>query len=278
MNKIAFLVEIVDNIEQAGDLITALATYDEVFVSFGSLEDKETMTQVFTKNPNVHLLDENLKVIQGTLSVSRTYMILLKAAIECGNFCAYIPLNEYSLPIVNREEIFSFINAHPNTDVNYAICEDDLPGFRRLMRTFVIGTKGVIKGVESASSTFLKIGKFIYVLGIRKKNIAEKLYCGQVWSIMCHKTAKMLVDNLYECSENYYLSWFSEDSYFSTFIRKYSKKVLNKKVCNEGEKEFGNLSLDLDSDEIVQKGDWFFVNRAIKENYPKVYKSYLKKY
>jgi len=97
--KIAYLMQVKSNVNQAGALIQALATYDDVFVSFGELKDKDMLAEAFFSNPNVTIITEHCFVATGGLSVPRTWLILLHNALKKGNYAAYIPVNEFSVPL-----------------------------------------------------------------------------------------------------------------------------------------------------------------------------------
>ena len=279
--KIAYLLQVRDDIQQAGHTIEALATYDDVYVSFSNEKTKEKLKVIFNHNPNVHFTNENYLTIHGDLSRTRTWLLQLVQAIEKQTYLAYINVDEFSLPITTHDKLMNYINENPNTDFIETISEENVSGLRVLMENYTIATNDIrFETNEKFRNRYIKLGYFLRKLNLKKKTIPFKLYQGPCWFVLCHSTAQKIVENMYECSENFCHSAYSEEVYFGSIIQKYSTNVINKCLTYLSPKfthaQDSSIVAKTDFENINE--DHYFVNKANREDYPELYDMYIKQY
>lgn len=279
--KIAYLLQIRENHEQAGHIISALSTYDDVFVSFYDEKSRNDLKAAFKSNSNVHFSEENYPMMVGDLSRPRIWLLLLIQALSTGNYCAYINIDEFTCPLVSRDSIIEFFRKSPNVDYVQATHEDQLPDFRNRMQLITIGTNDLgFKEHEWFRNNCYKFGKFLRLIGIKRKRIPFDLYQGPSWFVLSHPTAQLIADQMQECSGNFVHSWFSEEVYFQSVIHKYGVNVQNE-CCTYLSPAWKTTieSVSVHPDEFEHARETkLFANKVVRSEYPEIFDEFIANY
>ena len=279
--KIAYLMQIRDNILQAAHIITALASYeDDVFIASYDLDASRPLTKEFKNNPHVFFINENYEFMEGSLSIPRVWLLLLTKAVDNDKYDAYINVNEYTLPIISREKLEEQLLKKPDYDFIQYTSEDQMPEIRKKYQKFHIGP-GDPRYIKEPKfrKRMNQISNFLYLIHIRRKTIPFKLFYGPCWFILSHATATKLTTNIAECSNYFNLAIFSQEVYFQSAIHKYSDHIINNCVVLLDSKWHPNFFANfVKLENIPTDTTKFFANKVQRIDNPELFDKFIELY
>jgi hypothetical protein len=278
--KIAYLMQVRENIIQAAHTITALSTYDDVFVTCFDFDEGRPLAKQFQDNSNVHFINENYEFMEGSLSIPRVWLLLLHNALSFGPYGAYINISEYTLPIISRDDLEKELLDSRDYDMIQYTSEKQVPNLRDNYQKFSIGPSDPrYSKDEKFRKRMLKLSSFVYSIHVRRKKIPFELYQGPCWFVLSHDTAVKIDENMEECSSNFNLSFFSQEVYFQSAINKYSDKIINKCVVlldRAWEPKF--FSKTVSNQQLEDNDSKYFAYMVKREDNQEIYDKYIEQY
>jgi len=261
--KIAYLMQVRDDINQAAHTITALATYDDVYVTCYDFDEARPLARRFMNNNNVHFINENYEFMEGSLSIPRVWLMLLHEALKNGPYGAYINVTEYTLPIRSRDELEKIIIENRGSDFIQSESEKEVTGLRHKYQKYSIGPTDPRYSTEPKfKKNMERLSSFVYSIHVRRKKIPMEIFQGPCWFILSQETAKKIDENMGECSDYFNLSFFAQEVYFHSAINKYSDNIINECIVlldRKWEPDF--FPEFVANDKIENNNSKFFVNK-----------------
>ncbi len=221
--KIAYLIhsycgydELIENVNQL------IAQGDHVFIMINDNSLREKIYFVYGESRYVHVSRVQEFAQEGDLSMARGTILQLQEAVNTTDCEYFINLTHGMMPIRPRNEIIELLSAQPYKDYYYIDKDEkDSPSIRDDVTKYYLFTNLLSFPTKASTRKFCRINaNFLAKLGIKKKS-KENFLFGSPWFMLCRKSATILAQNFPYVSETFKYSWYSEQLYIPTMMKKF---------------------------------------------------------
>lgn len=227
--RIAYLIHYMNkNYEELTEnLDTLLNAGDDCFLIINDNDLRDELLLAYADEPRMHLVHKQEAALPGDLSMARGTIIQMIDALEFEEennitYDYFINLTDGMLPVKNKKAIEAYLNQYPNQDIYYVekTSEED-PELMKRFEEYAFFTNSmdfqkskIIRGMNKLTSNV--------VHNFKQRTLEDTLVLSYPWFVLTHESAKVLVDNLSYCSDNFKMCLYPEELTIGTMLRKFS--------------------------------------------------------
>lgn len=229
--KICYLLQGRDDFEKALQMADALGKEDFVVLGLNDTGWRDEATFAFAKNANVRVSTTTNFASLGDLSSIRSWLYQMKEAVENFDFDYVINITEFTMPILNRQEIEQRLAEHLPNNL-FTITNDSTdPQIKAMVERYYTGTNAMqFAAKESYRNRHFFLSKIWRALGIKRK-LDFTVYVGDPWFCLNFETARILSEKFAFASEHFLLSWFPETYVIQTMWKQFASDQPRKDIC-----------------------------------------------
>lgn len=220
--KIAYLVHSYREYDELVETIDQLIKQgDHVFIMINDNDLREQIHFVYAESSKVHISSIQEFAQEGDLSMARGTILQMREAVGIG-FDYYINLTDGMIPIKSRNDIVSYLEENNNNFYYVDRSEKEDSELRKKTLKYYPMTNLLSFPTGKVSRGFSKANASIFnTFGLRRK-IEDEILIGSPYFILKHKTAVLLVEHFDYVSDTFKLSWYAEEVYIPTMLKKFN--------------------------------------------------------